>query len=112
MGAPSVGQPFPFFKETESNKKCCGCGDKAGASAESLQVTGLNPAQFNTMPSSSYINNGNHFMKIENNAQVQMLKNPVPIGTGQYTGAHAPNTPEYSKARTSLNLDLLHKDSK
>ncbi len=28
MGAPKVAQPFLFFKESETNQKCCGCGDK------------------------------------------------------------------------------------
>jgi hypothetical protein len=114
MGAPTVAQPFPFFKETEQNNRCCGCGSNGrsgfGAPSEIPQVVGVNPGQFNTMPSSSYLNNGNHLMKIENSATVEMLKNPVPVGTGQYTGASVPNTLEFPKARTSLNINLIHKD--
>jgi len=116
MGAPAVSQPFPFFKETEMNKSCCGCGNKGdgrsgyGAPSENAQIVGVDRAQFNTMPSSTYINNGSHLLKVENNASIEMLKQPVVLGTGQLTGAHSPSAQEFGKARTQLNLSLLHKD--
>ena len=114
MGPPSVSQPFPFFKETESNQKCCGCngtnGTGAGAPSEIAQINAVNPAQFNTMPSSQYTNNGSHLMKIEKTASVEMLDRPVLLGTGQLTGGHSPRTEEFDKARTRLNLNLVHRD--
>jgi hypothetical protein len=115
MGAPKVAQPFPFFKETESNQRCCGCkGGNGrtgfGAPSEIPQVVGMDPAMMNTMPSSGYVNNGHHLIKTENTASVEMLKDPVVLGTGDLKGTHVPNTLEFQKARTRLNLDLLHKD--
>jgi hypothetical protein len=114
MGAPQLNQPFPFFKETETNQKCCGCNgnNNSGAPSEIPQINAVNPAQFNTMPSSSYINNGNHFMKIDNNSSVEMLNQPVLLGTGQLNGQHSPNSQEFERARTRLNLNLIHKDKK
>jgi len=32
-GAAKVAQPFPFFKETEANNRCCGCDNKPGNGA-------------------------------------------------------------------------------
>jgi len=116
MGAPKVAQPFPFFKSTETNQRCCGCGVKGdgrsgfGAPSEIPQVVGMNPALMNTMPSSGVINNGNHFVKIENSATVEMLQNPVLLGTGTLTGAHRPYAREFEKGRTITNLDILHHD--
>jgi len=115
MGAPRVAQPFPFFKETETNSKCCGCGNGNGRSgfgapSEIPQVVGMNPAQFNTMPSSTFLNNGHHFMKVDNSASIEMLRQPIAVGTGQITGAHTPRSEEFEKARTQLNLDLVHRD--
>ena len=113
-GAPAVTQPFPFFKETETNQRCCGCNGTGrtgfGAPSEIPQVVGVNPAHFSTTPSTQYLNNGHHFLKVENTASVELLKNPQVMGTGQLTGDHRPNLQEYEKARTSLNLHLLHKD--
>jgi hypothetical protein len=117
MGAPRVSPPFPYFKETETNKNCCGCGNNKngrlgyGAPSEIPQIAVADRAQFNTMPSSGYINNGNHLLKVENSASVEMLKQPVIMGTGQLVGGSVPNIREYGKAQTRLNLDLLHKDS-
>ena len=109
-GAPKVSQPFPFFKETETNQGCCGCQAGRSAPSEIPQITAANPAQFNTMPSSGFINTGNHLLKIENTASIEMLKQPVVLGTTLLTGAHHPNTQEFGKEKVRLNLDMMHRD--
>ncbi len=108
MGTPRVSQPFPFFKETETNKSCCGCNP--GATAEIPQVTGIDQGNFNTMPSSTFMNTGKQLMKIDNQASVEMLDKPVVVGTGQLTGVASPNSMEFQKYQPSMNMDLIMKD--
>ena len=112
MGTPSVSSPIPFFKETESNKNCCGCGNNNNriVAAESPQVTGINPAMTNTMSSSGFISNGTHLLRVDKNASVEMLKEPIPMGTGQLLSAHTPKVEEFEKARTQMNLNMVHRD--
>jgi hypothetical protein len=107
---------MPFFKETETNQRCCGCGQNGGrtgfgAPSEIPQVVGINPALTNTLPTTGFINNGGHFMKIENTASVEMIK-PVPIGTGTYTSAHVPFTQAFEHGKTNLNANLIHADKR
>jgi hypothetical protein len=112
MGAPAVAAPMPFFKETETNQKCCGCGGAGGnVVAESPQVTNINPAMTNTMSSSATIQTQDHLLRIEKGAQVEMLSTPVALGTGQMLGIHQPNAQEFEKYRTSMNLNMIHQDS-
>ena len=111
LGAPRVSQPFPFFKETESNQSCCQCANNRDVVAsENPQVIANNPGMFNTMPSTQYVANGNHFVKVDKQASVEMLKDPVPLGTKQIRGEHYPKAIEFEKARTQMNLDAVHKD--
>jgi len=118
MGAPRVAQPFPFFKESESNKRCCGCGisngrsPPPGAPSEIPQVVGINPALTNVMPSSGFIDNGHHFLKIDKSAQVEMFDKPQIIGTGQFTRSAVPHTLEWGRDRETINMDLLYRDRK
>jgi hypothetical protein len=112
MGAPRVAQPFPFFKEAESNKQCCGCEKRlSGAPSEIPQVNAINPAQFNTMPSSGFVDNGHQFLKIDKSATLEMLAKPRILGTGQYrSDTHPEVSTFHERDRTSMNLDLIHKD--
>jgi hypothetical protein len=110
MGTEMVQAPFPFFKETEINAKCCGCNQNLPA-AESPQIMASNPNDFNTMSSTSYVHTGTHFLKEEKGAQVKMFNNPVPLGTPQLTNTHYPQTPEFGSAKTSLNIDRVIKDN-
>lgn len=119
MGAPQVTQPFPFFKETETNQNCCGCNKNGGqapfvgsAASEIPQVVGVDPGLFNTMPSSATVFNGHQLLRTDRSASVQMLQNPLPIGTGQLNGAHAPVNREFGKAQTLINMDLVHADKR
>jgi hypothetical protein len=41
MGTPAVAQPFPFFKETESNSSCCGCDQNKVATPVYSQIPQL-----------------------------------------------------------------------
>ena len=112
---PLAASPFPFFKESESNKNCCSCG-KDNTSKSNLPnfkqvVEIVNPALTNTMPSSAVIQKGNHLLKVENKANIEMLKTPVPLGTPQLTDAHAPLTPGFSAYKASINIDKIHKDA-
>ena len=110
MGAPRVSQPFPFFKETESNSQCCGCS-KSASPSEIPQVTARNKADFNTMPSSGFVDTGNHYLRVDKMAKMELFDKPIPIGTGQYKNAISPHTDEFfQRDRLNLNLDLVEKD--
>jgi hypothetical protein len=114
MGAPSVSHPFPIFKETETNKNCCGCGNNkfpnpsAYSIGETSQVVAENSALFTNRPQTTIFNNGERIFKREKTAEVNMIQ-PQPIGTAQYSGVY-PNVPEFQ--RDSLNLNLIHHDKK
>jgi hypothetical protein len=110
LGVGKVAQPFPFFKETETNSSCCSCGAKSENASEGPQVFAQNPGQFNTMPSTNYVANGSHFVKVDKSANIQMLKNPVPLGTAQLTSKHAPHEQSYEKMRTRINIDKIYKE--
>jgi len=111
LGVPRVAQPFPFFKEAEANKSCCQCENNRGVYAsESPQAVANDPGMFNTMPSSQMISNGNHFIKVDKTANIEMLRNPVPIGSETLRGEHTPKTQEYEKFRTQMNINNVYKD--
>ena len=110
-GAGSI-PAFPFFKETESNKQCCGCGafrKGQGAPTESPQIVGVNGAITNTFPSSQLVDNGSHFLRVDKRAKVELFKKGKPLGTGQYGGTNG-NNRDWEKTRPSLNLDLIYQD--
>ena len=65
---------------------------------------------FNTMPSTQYIANGSHFVKVDKESNVEMLKNPVPLGPELVRGEHYPKSQEFEKARTQMNVDRIHRD--
>ncbi len=111
LGAPRVAQPFPFFKEAESNQSCCQCANQRGVVAsENPQVVATDPALFNTMPSTQYVKNGSHFVKVDKQANVEMLSNPVPLGPEQLRGEHYPKAIEFDKSRTQMNLEKIRQD--
>ena len=62
------------------------------------------------MPSSQYVANGDHFVKVDKQANIEMLKNPVPLGPEQLRGEHYPRAQEFEKSRTQMNLNTIHKD--
>jgi len=112
QGARGAAPAFPFFKETEMNKQCCGCGTfrkGAGAPTEGAQIVGVNGAMSNTFPSSQITDNGTHFLRVDKRAKVEMFKQGQPIGTGQY-GATTGHNDVWEKSRPSLNLDLIYQD--
>jgi hypothetical protein len=112
-GAGGVIPNFPFFKETETNQRCCGCSNNrhgSGAPSEISQVVGVDGALTNTMPSSGFLNTSDNIYRMDKNASVSMFKNPRVLGTGQYTNSHAPNTREYQSARDQINLNLAFND--
>ena len=63
------------------------------------------------MPSSQYVANGSHFVKVEKHSSVETLKNPVPLGPSLLRKEHVPpQGQKYDKARIRINLDRVHKD--
>ncbi len=105
MGALAVQHPFPFFKETETNKSCCGCGpngNSAPATGDFPQVTANNPAMFRVSPSSNIINKGDDIYQVNNSASIQMLGKPEPIGNPQYA---------YQSKGEHVNLHSLSLDA-
>ena len=113
QGGSGISPAFPFFKETESNKQCCGCAGKirtgSGAPTENGQIIGVNGGMKNTFPSTQISDNGTHFLRVDKRAKVEMFKKGKPLGTGQY-GSTNSNNNDWEKARPSLNLDLIYQD--
>ena len=68
------------------------------------------PGMFNTMPSSQFIANGSHMVKVDKSATIEMLKSPMLLGPEQYTSNHRPNVEQFEKKKISLNLEKIHKD--
>ena len=63
------------------------------------------------MPSSQFVANGSHFVKVERSSSVETLKNPVPLGPSLLRKEHVPaQGDKYEKARVRINLDRIHKD--
>merc|ERR1711957_489884 len=75
-----------------------------------VSVHAHNKGEFNTMPSTNYIANGSHFVKVDKRASVEMLKNPVPLGTALLSSKHHPHEESYEKMRTRQNIHRIHKD--
>ena len=109
MGQPVVSTPFPFFKESETNTQCCGC-DKNLPAAESPQIKVFNPADFNTIGTTTFANTRTQMLRIENDAKLNMFNKPIPLGTPQLTGIHAPRSPQFESGRTSINIDKVIRD--
>ena len=110
-GGARVAQPFPFFKETETNQRCCGC-DKprgVGAPTEKPQIVDVPAGMTNTSPSSAIIDDGSHFLKLDKTAKVEMFKSGVPLGTGQYQYTAQPNK-DFDAAKTHLNMEKAYKN--
>jgi len=114
-GAPKVAQPFPFFKESEGNKRCCGCDKKrhgSGAPSEIPQVVGVDSGLTNTMPMKGIVNTPSHVYGMQRNAKVEMLKNPVALGSPQLTNVAAPMSRDYKSSMDKINLDMAYEDKK
>jgi hypothetical protein len=63
------------------------------------------------MPTSQFVANGSHFVKVERSSSVETLKNPVPLGPSLLRKEHVPpQGDKYEKARVRINLDRIHKD--
>ena len=114
QGGSGSTPAFPFFKETESNKQCCGCSTfrkGSGAPTENPQIVGVDGAMTNTFPKTQIVDNGTHFLRVDKRAKVEMFKQGQALGTGQY-GATNGNNRDWKKNRSSLNLDLVYQDRK
>jgi hypothetical protein len=93
MGAPRVAQPFPFFKESETNQKCCGCGDN--------QLKVITPQQAATTATREIHDFGTHVVQTDTKRRTDLFEHPKQIGDSYYnhpTGIakqFAENTPNY-----------------
>jgi hypothetical protein len=104
---------FPFFKESEANKRCCGCGNNrhgTGAPSEYPSIVGVDSGLTNTMPSSGLVDTPSHLYRVDRKAKTSMLKNPRKLGTGQYTNVAVPNSDAYQSAKDVLNMNLAYND--
>jgi len=107
-----INPGFPFFKETETNKACCGCGNNnpsRGAPTENPQITNIPDAMLNTFPKSTVIDNGTHYLRVDKTADVNLFKNGRPLSNGRY-GRTTGRDDEWEKQRGSLNLNLAYHD--
>ena len=78
---------------------------------ENPQFVAADRAAFNTMPSSTMVANGSHFVKVDRSSSVETLKNPVPLGPGLLRPEHnGDQGQKFDKARIRINLDRIHKD--
>ena len=93
MGAPRVSEPFPFFKETEGNPSCCGCGSKP--------LNYVTEAQANTVAKREIHDFGTHVLQTDLKSRTKVFDHPSQIGDSYYnnpTGLakeFAVNTPNY-----------------
>ena len=62
------------------------------------------------MPSTNYVANGSHMVKVDKRASVEMLKNPVPLGTALLTGNHHPHEQSFEKMKTRENIHRIYKE--
>jgi hypothetical protein len=63
------------------------------------------------MPTTSYVANQSHFVKVEKTSTIETLGNPVPLGASLLRKEHSPNQGDnYEKLRTRINIDRIHKD--
>jgi hypothetical protein len=63
------------------------------------------------MPSTNYISNQNHFVKVERSSTIETLNSPVPLGPSLLRKENTPNQgDQYERARTRLNIDRIHRD--
>jgi hypothetical protein len=107
-----INPGFPFFKETETNKACCGCGNNnpsRGAPSENPQITNIPDAMLNTFPKSTVIDNGTHYLRVDKTADVKLFKDGRPLSNGRY-GRTTGRDDEWEKQRGSLNLNLAYHD--
>jgi hypothetical protein len=113
MGTPMVSQPFPFFKETESNTNCCGCGGNNPSNvslSEIPQINNLDETLINNRQTRThYIDDGQMIHKVVRENRVDLLNTPVETGSRQIPASET-SIPE--QARTSFNMDLINQDKK
>ena len=62
------------------------------------------------MNSYAYIDNGSHFLKVEQSGSNQMFSKPVVTGSGQYTSTIHPQDREWDNNKHRLNIDLAYND--
>ena len=108
-GMPVINQPFPFFKETETNKECCAC--QGQSQPRFKQITANSPADFQTRPTTQIIDTQSHFLKIEKDAKVSLLNTPNQVGPSLLTDTHTPTSPAYLGAKDGLNSDKIYKEN-
>ena len=75
MGAPRVATPFPFFKETESNQGCCGCGKRN---------TLLSNIEANTRVARTINDFGTHVVESETRDRIENFATPKQIGDSYF----------------------------
>jgi hypothetical protein len=105
MGTPKVVQPFPFFKETESNSNCCGC-DQAnkGVSFEIPQISIGEP--INKMPQRQISVTPNSVTQTETITDLEFFKTQDLLAPPQITSS---NIPERDLNRLNGQLRDLHR---
>ena len=112
-----INPGFPFFKETEMNKACCGCGNTnrgvvlppTGALSEKPQITNIPKEMINTFPKSTLMDDGKHYIKVEKEAQVKFFKHGLPLTNTRYTRTSGKND-DWERQKGSLNLNLAYRD--
>jgi len=81
MGAPRVSTPFPFFKETETNKGCCGCNKQSNNTLVSNIVA-------NTRTARTINDFGSHVVTTETQSRNDIFPTPKQIGDSFYEAPH------------------------
>lgn len=108
-GAAPVALGFPFFKETETNKACCGCDGKGkGIVSENQNVNNVNVGDIGTMGSSTIYNDGQSVGTVNTTRSVEFLKKPQLL-TGRAVTGSISNNPYFDRDRESINIDLANK---
>lgn len=107
-GNPVVHGAIPFFKETETNKNCCSCGNQA-SNSDVTNIAARNAGDFQTLPSSQIVNTGTHLLNISNRSEVKLNESPVQIGTSQYSHSLS-NSAAFERDASRFNLQKSYSD--
>jgi len=130
MNGGGMVPSMPFFKETEMNKACCGCGNNkyhpsqrsfpnshqhssmvGGTPYYDPVVNNVNRAMLTTLPQSALVDNGSHFLKVQKTASFNLFKSGIPLTAGEYTRT-AGHDDEWNRHQQSLNINLQYQDSR
>ena len=109
-GLPVINPGLPFFKETEKEQRCCQCPTAANL----MRFKGIeadNPHDFRVQDRTQFIDNQDHFVKIEKSSSVNVYPSPMPIETPTLNGKGIHTTEYFDAKKEAINIDKIYKEN-